>query len=198
MKKAKNAPRKLSKLALDRSLRKIRILILDVDGVLTDGKIFWIQGQGWVRSFHVHDGYGIRLLKRAGIQIALFSGSKSLDIEERVKALGIPHSYLGSENKLASLDALVRETGIQLSEVAYMGDDLFDIPVLKQVGVAFSVPHALAEVKKSVHYVTRLQGGSGAVREIADLILKAQGYREPLVSEELSKESQSGSRNQQS
>ncbi len=196
--KKKITPQKRSKLNLLRDLKKLRILVLDVDGVLTDGKIFWIQGQGWVRSFHVHDGYGIRLLKRAGIQVAVFSGSQGLDIEERMKVLGISYAYLGNENKLESLDALVRATGIQPSEMAYMGDDLFDIPVLKAVRVAFSVPQAPAVVKKSAHYVTQVQGGSGAVREVADLILKTQGHQEPLVSEKLSKESQSVDQNQQS
>ncbi len=162
--------------AFVRKLRKVQLLILDVDGVLTDGKLFWIQGQGWARFFHVHDGYGIRLLKKAGIQVAVFSGSSGPDIQERMKVLGVSHAYLGNENKMESLEALVRVTQIQPSEMAYIGDDLFDIPVLKAVGLAFSVPQAVSEVKKQADYITRTLGGYGAVREVADFILKAQDH----------------------
>ncbi len=188
----KTVAKKLSKVALTRQLKKIRLLILDVDGVLTDGRLFWIEGQGWTRYFHVHDGYGIRLLQKAGIQIAVFSGSKSKDIPERMKLLGISHAYLGNENKTESLNDLVRVTQIRPNEMAFMGDDLFDIPVLKKVGLAISVPQALSEVKKTAHMITKTLGGSGAVREVADLILKVQGHEETVFSEKLSEESQRG------
>lgn len=195
MPKAKSL-KKLSKPELNKKLKKVRLLILDVDGVLTDGRIFWMQGQGWTRHFHVHDGYGIRLLKKAGVEIAIFSGSKTEDIQQRMKVLGIAHAYLGDEKKMHSLEDLVRVTQINPNEMAFVGDDLFDIPVLRSVGVAFTVPQAIDEVKKNVHAITSVQGGFGAVREVADLILKAKGYREELVSEKLSEESHRVSRNQ--
>ena len=196
--KKKASPKKLSQSALVRQLKKIRILILDVDGVLTDGKIFWIQEQGWVRTFHVHDGYGIRLLAKSGIQIALFSGSQGLDIQERARILGIQHVYLGNENKIESLMALRSATKIQASEMAYVGDDLFDLPVLSEVGLAITVPQAVADVKKGVHYVTRANGGAGAVREVADLILHAQGHWKSILSQQLGGDLERVDRNQQS
>lgn len=154
-------------------LSKIRMLILDVDGVLTDGRIWWIEGTGWTRAFSVKDGYGMKLLMKAGIDLAIISGGDSKSVRERAQFLGIKHVYLGDENKLIALEKIMRDTGFKYEQLAFVGDDLFDIPVLEVVGFSATVPHAVYEVKKAVHYVTKEPGGSGGVREICDLIRKA-------------------------
>ncbi len=158
-------------------LKKIRMLILDVDGVLTDGRIWWIEGTGWTRSFHVKDGYGLKLLMNAGIDIAFVSGGDSKSVRERAKFLGVKHVYLGDENKIVALDKIMKDTGLDYEQLAYIGDELFDIPVLKAVGFSATVPHAVTEVKEVVHYVTQEAAGLGAVREVSDFIRKATSVR---------------------
>lgn len=156
-------------------LKKIKILILDVDGVMTDGRIFWLDGHGWTRHFHVKDGYGLKVLMKSGIQVAVISGGESEDVKTRMKFLKINHVFLGDEDKIKALEKIVEATGLALEEMAFMGDDLFDIPVIEKVGFSATVPHAVEAVKARVHYVTETPGGWGAVREIADAIRKAQG-----------------------
>ncbi|OFZ78891.1 MAG: hypothetical protein A2583_11820 [Bdellovibrionales bacterium RIFOXYD1_FULL_53_11] len=156
-------------------LKKVRMLILDVDGIMTDGKIFWLDGHGFVRQFHVRDGYGIRMLQKAGIEVGVITAGEAPDIKFRAQFLGIRHAYFGDLDKLKILKKISDETGIAYSEIAYMGDDLPDIPVIEQVGFSASVPHAIEEVKSRVRYVTRTPGGHGAVREVAGAILKAKG-----------------------
>ena len=160
---------------LQSRLKQIRILVLDVDGVLTDGRMFWQEGSGWTRYFHIVDGYGIKLLKAAGIEVAVMSGSDTVDIRKRMEVLNIERAYLGNEDKLRSLALLGTATGLNPAQMAYVGDDLFDIPVLEQVGFAATVPHAVEAVRKRAHYITTAPGGAGAVREIADAIRQAQG-----------------------
>jgi 3-deoxy-D-manno-octulosonate 8-phosphate phosphatase (KDO 8-P phosphatase) len=161
---------------LKESLKGIKMLILDVDGVMTDGKVWWIEGTGWTRSFSVKDGYGLKLLMRAGIDIAVISGGDSKSVRERAQFLGIKHVYLGDENKLIALEKIMRDTGLKHEQLAFVGDDLFDMPVLELVGFSATVPHAVTEVKEIVHYITTEPGGSGAVREIADLIRKCAAH----------------------
>jgi len=157
--------------SLIKKLKKIRILVLDVDGVLTDGRVYWLKDQGWNRFFHIKDGYGIRLLKEAGIEVGVISGSDSADIRARVELLKIKYAYLGDLNKLDALHAIAKETGFAYDEMAYMGDDLFDLPVLERVGFSATVPNAIQLVKDKVDYVTETEGGWGAVREVADALL---------------------------
>ncbi|NDD91079.1 HAD-IIIA family hydrolase [bacterium] len=156
-------------------LKKIKILILDVDGVMTDGRVFWLDGHGWTRHFHVKDGYGLKVLMKHGIQVAIISGGESEDVRTRMKFLKIEHVFLGDEDKLKALEKIQTATGLSLEEMAFMGDDLFDIPVIERVGFSATVPHAVEAVKARAHYVTQTQGGWGAVREIADAIRHAQG-----------------------
>jgi 3-deoxy-D-manno-octulosonate 8-phosphate phosphatase (KDO 8-P phosphatase) len=156
-------------------LKKIKLLILDVDGVMTDGRVNWLQGHGWSRHFHVKDGYGLKVLMKCGVDVAVISGGDSQDVRIRMEFLKIPHVFLGDEDKLKALDKIVAATGLDVNQMAFMGDDLFDLPVLEKVGFSASVPHAVEAVKKRVHYVTRTPGGWGAVREIADGIRQAQG-----------------------
>ena len=156
-------------------LKKIRLLILDIDGVMTDGRIFWLDGHGWTRHFHIKDGYGLKVLMKCGVDVAVISGGDSQDVRSRMEFLKIKHVFLGDEDKLKALDKIIATTGLSTDEMAFMGDDLFDIPVIERVGFSATVPHAVDPVKARVHYVTETPGGWGAVREIADAIRKAQG-----------------------
>jgi 3-deoxy-D-manno-octulosonate 8-phosphate phosphatase (KDO 8-P phosphatase) len=160
---------------LQNRLKKIKILILDVDGVMTDGRVFWLDGHGWTRHFHIKDGYGLRVLMNCGIQVAVISGGDSQDVRTRMQFLKIPNVFLGDEDKLKALDKILVSTGFELEQMAFMGDDLYDIPVIEKVGFSATVPHAVDPVKSRVHYVTESPGGWGAVREVADAIRKAQG-----------------------
>ena len=154
-----------------KKLSRIKLLLLDVDGVMTDGKVFWINGSGWTRTFCVKDGYGIRTLMKAGVEVGMITGGNAQDARERAKLLGIERAYYGSEDKLTIYDQILKETGLKDEDVAFMGDELFDIPVLKRVGFAATVSDAPKEVKKEVDYITKTLGGSGAVREVIDQIL---------------------------
>lgn len=156
-------------------LKKLKLLILDIDGVMTDGRIFWIEEQGWTRYFHIKDGYGLKILMAAGIEVAVISGGDSHDVRKRMEFLKIKHVFLGDENKMIAFNKIVEATGLKPDQMAFMGDDLFDIPVIEKVGFAATVPHAVDPVKARVHYITESPGGWGAVREIADAIRKAQG-----------------------
>jgi len=157
---------------VDTQLKKIKMIILDVDGVLTDCRVFLDSDGQWKRFFSIRDGYGIARLIESGYKTAVITGSKSKDIEARVKGLGIHYFFEGSIEKLPAFEKILKETGLSPDEVAYMGDDLFDIPLLERVGFAATVPDAMEEVLEIVDYVTRRPGGNGAVREVCDLIFK--------------------------
>ena len=160
---------------LQERLKKVRILILDVDGVMTDGRFFWLEGHGWTRQFHIQDGYGLKVLMKAGVDVAIISGGDSKDVRTRMEFLKIKHVYLGDEDKVKAFEKILAATGLKADQTAFMGDELFDIPVLEKTGFSATVPHAVDAVKSRAHYVTEKEGGWGAVREIADAILKAQG-----------------------
>lgn len=160
---------------IQNQLKKIKILILDVDGVMTDGRLFWLEGHGWTRHFHIKDGYGLKLLMKVGIQVAVISGGDSKDVRVRMEFLKIPYVFLGDEDKLKALEKIRVATQVSYEQMAFMGDDLFDIPVIEKVGFSATVPHAVNSVKERVHYVTEMAGGWGAVREVADAIRHAQG-----------------------
>ena len=163
--------------AIVERLKRIRLLLLDVDGVLTDGTITWIAGQGFTRTYHTQDGYGIRLIQKLGIKIGVISGGQSQDLKERLQLLGIHHFVIGSEDKLESLKKMSAETEIPFEQICFVGDDLFDIPALEQVGLSVTVPNAVPEVKEMVHFITTLPGGRGAVRQVIDAIRKAQNLK---------------------
>ena len=160
--------------ALDRA-RRVRLLTCDVDGVLTDGKIYVNEHGGETKAFSVLDGLGLKLLVRAGIAVAWITGSNAPAVEHRARMLGVEHVLLDAGDKLASWTALCRELAIPDAECAHIGDDLPDLPILRVCGFAVAVPHAPALVREHAHYVTDRDGGSGAVRELAELILAAQG-----------------------
>ncbi|HET6370591.1 MAG TPA: HAD hydrolase family protein, partial [Nitrospiria bacterium] len=153
--------------------RKIRFLLLDVDGILNDGTI-WIDDQGReMKGFSIYDGHGIRLLQEAGLEVGLLSGRASNAVALRAKELGIREVHQGVRNKIKVYEELIARHELSDNEVAYMGDDLIDLPILKRVGLSISVPNAVPSVIKSAEWVTRKKGGEGAVREVTDLLLEA-------------------------
>ena len=153
---------------------KIKLLLLDVDGVLTDGRIIIDDRGVETKQFHVRDGQGIALLKRAGIEIGFVTGRSSAVVRHRAKDLGVSLVYQGVGNKLACYETIKRRQGLKDEAIAYVGDDLIDVPVLLKAGLAVAVADGWPELSSSADYVTAAAGGQGAVREIAELLLKAQ------------------------
>lgn len=166
MKKAKKTLKIKAK-----NLKNIKALVVDVDGVLTDANLWWHSPGEWRRTFNIYDGYGIKALIEEGYILAMITGSNSEDIRERQQRLGIHYIYEGAENKIPPFEDFLKKTNLKDHEVAYIGDDLPDLPILKRVGFAASVPTGIAEVKKAAHYITKKDGGKGAVREICDMLL---------------------------
>lgn len=157
---------------------RLRLMIFDVDGVLTDGRLhFGPQGE-MMKSFHVLDGHGIKLLQRAGIATAIISARQSPLVTRRASDLGILHVRQGIEDKRQAFEELCAEVDVAPTACGYIGDDVIDLPVLIRVGFAASVPGGHPEVRKRVHYVSTASGGLGAVREVCDFILQAQGQYE--------------------
>lgn len=169
----------MTKNAAERA-KKIKIFLMDVDGVLTDGKLYYLPGRdsGMVefKAFHALDGIGLRLLNQFGIVTGVITGRESPGTEERAKDLGMSYAYQGFLSKLDPLERILADTGLAPENVAYMGDDWTDIPVLKRAGLACAPANALCEVKAAAQLVTAKEGGMGAVREACDLILKSQGH----------------------
>jgi 3-deoxy-D-manno-octulosonate 8-phosphate phosphatase (KDO 8-P phosphatase) len=153
---------------------RVRILLMDCDGVLTDGRILMSASGDELKNFHVRDGLGIMRLYEQGIETAIISGRSSSTVEHRATELHVTHLFQSVSNKIEVLDHLLRIGDRSESECAYIGDDLPDIPIMKRVGLAITVPDAAAEVLAVAHFVTRAPGGNGAVREVCELILKAQ------------------------
>jgi 3-deoxy-D-manno-octulosonate 8-phosphate phosphatase (KDO 8-P phosphatase) len=160
---------------------KVKILLLDVDGILTDGRIIITSSGEEIKHFNVIDGMGIKLLQKAGVEVGIISSRFSLVTEHRAKELGITLLYQGKLEKLAVYEKILKEKRLKDEEVAYMGDDWIDLPILKRAGLAISVPNAWFPVNDYVDYITKHPGGYGAVREVCDLILKAKGKWEELL-----------------
>jgi 3-deoxy-D-manno-octulosonate 8-phosphate phosphatase (KDO 8-P phosphatase) len=161
--------------------RKTRLLIMDVDGVLTDGRIIQ-DGHGHeLKVFDVKDGHGIVMAHRAKLRTALISGRESETITRRAEELGIELVFQKIWNKLEVYEKILVDTELTHDEVAYIGDDLIDIPLLRRVGLAVAVADAVDEVKAAAHLITQRPGGQGAVREVIELILRAQGHWDSLI-----------------
>lgn len=159
----------------------IRLLLLDVDGVLTNGQIIYDGVGNELKMFDVRDGHGLKMIQRAGIKVGIITGRKSEVVSRRAAELGIEILYQGALNKLEPYLEIVRQTGLSEEQVAYVGDDLIDLPVLRRVGFSATVADADPEVCGRVDYVASLSGGRGAVREICDLLLKAGGHWEKIT-----------------
>ena len=146
-----------------------------VDGVLTDGALYYTDAGEEFKAFNVQDGHGIKMLQESGVVIAIITSRKSKLVANRARNLGIEHLYQGVENKLDAMNALLQIVGCTLEQASYMGDDVIDLPVMRRCGFAASVPEAPAIVRQHAHYVTRAGGGHGAVREFCEYVLHAQG-----------------------
>ena len=156
-------------------LRNIKMLVLDVDGVLTDGTIVVDETGRETKFFNVLDGHGIRMWRRAGMKTAFLSGRKSGPTKQQASELSIEYCLENCKDKLACFEKLLEKSGLSAGQIAYAGDDLPDLPVMKRAGFAAAVPDAADEIKKAAHYITKKKGGSGAVREIIEYILKKTG-----------------------
>jgi len=161
--------------------KNIRLLILDVDGVLTDGRLYFGPQGETLKVFHVRDGHGIKMLQRAGIEVAFLSGRRSDAAYHRAKELGVSRFYEGSRDKVTVLEEIMGAMQIEAAAVAAVGDELVDLPLFSRVGLGVAVADAAPEVKAASHWVTNLPGGRGAVREVCDLLLKAQGKWEGII-----------------
>ncbi|NOT85231.1 MAG: 3-deoxy-manno-octulosonate-8-phosphatase KdsC [Methylococcaceae bacterium] len=161
--------------------KKLQLLILDVDGVLTDGKLFFDAAGVEYKSFHARDGHGIKLLQQAGVKVAIISGRSSASVALRMQSLGVELVYQGHENKLAAFNEILQRLSLNPEQVAHVGDDVLDLPIMIRAGLAIAVQDAHFSVKRYAHWCTELQGGSGAVREVCDLIMQAQGTFEASV-----------------
>lgn len=158
--------------------KNIQLLILDVDGVLTDGKIYLAADGQEIKVFHTLDGHGIKMLLQAGIQVAIITGRDATATATRVKQLGIQHYYAGVADKIKAFEDLLQKTQIAEKNCAYMGDDLPDLPVLRRVGLSAAPDNAHDLIKKEVALVTQRKGGEGAVRELCDRILSVHTLSE--------------------
>jgi 3-deoxy-D-manno-octulosonate 8-phosphate phosphatase (KDO 8-P phosphatase) len=154
----------------------IKLAIFDVDGVLTDGRLFFDEQGREYKSFHARDGLGINLLQQTGVKVAVISGRKAVSVEKRMQGLGIAPELIfqGQQNKLEALESLMSALHLSLAQIAHTGDDLVDLPLLRRVGLAIAVADAHSSITPHVHWQTRNHGGCGAAREVCDLIMDAQ------------------------
>lgn len=149
--------------------------MLDVDGILTDGRILYNEKGQEIKCFHIQDGQGIRWLLREGVEVGFLSGRSSRAVEMRARELGVSFLFQGIKDKIKIFEKLLQKTKLNPKQVSFMGDDFMDLPLLKKVGLSISVSNGHPLVQKKVDYVTRTAGGFGAVREVSELILRAQG-----------------------
>ena len=166
--------------AFIKKLKKVRIFICDVDGVLTNGTVVMGDGKEY-KSFNIQDGLGLILLMRMGMQVAWVSNRPSSVTQQRARELGITHLIQGKENKVQAIESLLAKENFKWADVCYIGDDVVDLGALKRAAVSVAVANAIDEVKKLADYVTRARGGEGAVRETVRLLLNAQGKWQELI-----------------
>jgi len=159
----------------------IEMLVLDVDGVLTEGRVTYVDDGREIKSFHVRDGAGVRMWVDAGKQAAIVSGRQSTAVTRRAAELGVARVVQGASSKLASLRLLLAQSGLNASQVAVVGDDLPDIPLLRNCGLGIAVADACPEARAAAHLVTTAAGGRGAVREVIELLMRAQGLWQPML-----------------
>lgn len=164
----------------DRAAR-IKLLLMDCDGVLTDGRIWILENGEDQNAFHTRDGLGIHLLHRSGLKSGIISGRISSALERRAQSLGVSYLWQGRDDKRQAFADTLAQAQVVNEEVAFVGDDLTDLPLMAQSGLAIAVADAVTEVQARAHYVTKADGGHGAVREVVELILRAQGRWDDLV-----------------
>lgn len=157
------------------SAAKVRVLVLDVDGVLTDGSLYLGDNGVEYKAFYSRDGHGMKLLMASGVQLAVITGRRSNVVAERMAALGVAHVYQGDDRKGPIFDALLKALALAPEQAAYVGDDLVDLPVMTRCGLAIAVADADPRVRRAASFTTRCAGGRGAVREVCELLLEAQG-----------------------
>jgi len=161
----------------------VRLVLFDIDGVLTDAGLYFSEAGETLKRFNSQDGHGIKLLRRVGIEVAVVSGRDSAPLRTRLQALGLRHLRLGNEHKLPAAEALLAELGLVWHEAAVMGDDWPDLPLLRRCALAAAPPNAHPEVLRLAHHVTARAGGQGAARELCDLLLVASGHYASLLLE---------------
>jgi len=166
---------------MENKLRTVRLLLLDVDGVLTDGRIILSDSGAETKAFNVRDGHGLKLLQRAGIQVGIITGRHSRVVSHRMRELGIDLIVQGARNKLEPYLRILSDLSLTPEQVAYIGDDIVDLPILTRVGFSATVADGCPEVRERVDFVSRYPGGGGGVREVCEILLKAQGHWERLM-----------------
>lgn len=154
--------------------RRVRLVIFDVDGVLTDGALYLCDDGQEIKAFHSRDGHGMKMLRQTGVEIGIITGRTSRVVNHRMESLGIRHVYQGRLEKLPAYLSLIADLGLRDEEVAYVGDDVVDLPIMLRVGLAIAVQDAHAWVKKHAHWQTPSGGGRGAARDVCELIMEAQ------------------------
>ncbi|WP_455363725.1 KdsC family phosphatase [Microbulbifer discodermiae] len=164
-----------SKEKIERQLSRVHHLILDVDGVLTDGKLYFDNNGNELKTFHTLDGHGIKMLQKSGVQVAIITGRRSSVVERRAHDLGVHKLIQGREDKLTALHELFAQEGCRMEDMAYVGDDYPDLTVMTRVGCPIAVPNAAPPVRERAIWVTEARGGEGAVREVCDRIMRVQG-----------------------
>jgi len=157
------------------NIRSLKLLILDVDGVLTDGKVIMDDAGREIKHFNVRDGHGLKMLMRSGVEVVFLTGRQSAVVEHRARDLGVLEVRQGAKNKLEWYPEIVEKRGLSGDQVGYVGDDIVDVPFMKRVGFAVAVADAMEDVRRVAHYVATQKGGRGAVREVCDMILRIQG-----------------------
>lgn len=170
--------------------QNVRVVFFDVDGVLTDGGLYYTDTGETLKRFHTLDGHGLKMLQRAGITPAVISGRDSAPLRTRLQALGVQHAVFGTEDKRPAAERLLKEMGLDWTQAAAMGDDWPDLPLLRHAAFAVAPNQAHAEVQQVAHYVTRAAGGAGAARELCDLLLQARGSYAGLLAPYLAMEPQ--------
>ncbi len=167
--------------SIQQKAAQIRLVIFDIDGVLTSGALFIGDDGQEYKAFHSRDGHGLRMLQDSGVQVAIITGRSSKVVQHRAKDLGIQHVYQGRREKLPAFEELLQATGFSAEQVAYVGDDVMDLPIMIRTGLAIAVQDAHSLVKKKAHWLTPSNGGMGAGRDVCELIMDAQGSLEPAL-----------------
>jgi 3-deoxy-D-manno-octulosonate 8-phosphate phosphatase (KDO 8-P phosphatase) len=168
-------------ISIERRASRIKLLLMDCDGVLTDGRLWLTDNGDEQKSFNTKDGLGLALLHRAGLRSGIITGRKSLGVQRRAQELGIEFLRQGDEQKIAAFEEVLQLAGVNEDEVAFVGDDLSDIPLMRRAEFAVAVSDSVEEARAVAHYVTQAEGGRGAVREVIEIILKSQGRWNDLV-----------------